>query len=60
MVSIPVRKREKYGIHEGSKLEFVESDDGLVLVPVRSLAELLGAFNGREKLVTEGKLKAGT
>ena len=39
MVSIPVRIREKYGIREGSKLEFVESDEGLLLVPVRSLAE---------------------
>ncbi len=54
MVSIPVRIREKYGIREGSKLEFVESDEGLLLVPVRSLAELRGVFKDREKLVREG------
>ena len=54
MVSIPVRIREKYGIREGSKLEFVESDEGLLLVPVRSLAELRGVFRDHEKLVREG------
>ena len=54
MVSIPVRIREKYGIREGSKVEFVESEEGLLLVPVRSLTELRGAFKGHEKLVREG------
>ena len=54
MVSIPVRIREKYGIREGSKLEFVESDEGLLLVPVRSLAELRGTLRDREKLVRDG------
>jgi AbrB family looped-hinge helix DNA binding protein len=54
MVSIPVRIREKYGIHEGSKLEFIESDEGLLLIPVKSLAELRGVFKNREKLVREG------
>jgi AbrB family looped-hinge helix DNA binding protein len=54
MVSIPVRIREKYGIREGSKVEFVESDEGLLLVPLKSLTELRGAFKGHEKLVREG------
>jgi len=54
MVSIPVRIREKYGIREGSKVEFVESEEGLLLVPVRSLTELRGALKGHEKLVREG------
>jgi AbrB family looped-hinge helix DNA binding protein len=59
MVSIPVRIREKYGIREGSKLEFVESEEGLLLVPVRSLTELRGTFKSREKLVREGIRELG-
>lgn len=54
MVSIPARIRERYGIHEGSKLEFVESDEGVLLVPVKSLFELRGAFKSHEKLIREG------
>lgn len=54
MVSIPAKIREKYGIREGSKLEFVESDEGVLLVPVKSLSELRGAFKAHEKLVREG------
>lgn len=54
MVTIPARIREKYGIHEGSKLEFVESDEGVLLVPVKSLRELRGAFKAHEKAVREG------
>ncbi len=54
MVSIPAKIREKYGIHQGSKLEFVESDEGVLLVPVKSLGELRGAFKPHEKLVREG------
>ena len=54
MVSIPARIRERYGIREGSKLEFIESDEGVLLIPVRSLGELRGAFKAHEKLVREG------
>jgi len=54
MVSIPARIREKYGIREGSKVEFVESDEGVLLVPIKSLSELRGAFKPYEKLVREG------
>ena len=54
MVSIPAKIREKYGIREGSKVEFVESDEGVLLVPVKSLSELRGAFKAHEKLIREG------
>src|SRR5207245_10310729 len=54
MVSIPARIRERYGIREGSKLEFIESDEGVLLIPVRSLGELRGASRAHEKLVREG------
>lgn len=59
MVSIPVRIREKYGIREGSKVEFVESDEGVLLVPIKSLGDLRGAFKPHEKLVREGIRELG-
>lgn len=54
MVTIPVRIMEKYGLEQGSKLEFVETEEGLLLVPVRTLKELRGAFKSHEKAVREG------
>ena len=54
MVTIPAKIRSKYGIREGSKLEFVEAEDGIHLIPLKSLRELRGAFKGHEKAVTQG------
>jgi AbrB family looped-hinge helix DNA binding protein len=47
MVTIPSRIRKKYSLRQGSKVEFVEIDGGLLLVPLKSLRELRGA--GKEK-----------
>ena len=43
MVTIPARIRRKYSLRHGSKVEFVEIEEGIFLVPVRSLRELRGA-----------------
>lgn len=43
MVTIPSRIRRKYGLRQGSKVEFVEVEEGLFLVPLKSLRELRGA-----------------
>jgi AbrB family looped-hinge helix DNA binding protein len=53
MVTIPARIREKYGIREGSKVEFVEAEDGIHMIPLKSLRELRGAFKGHEKVMRE-------
>jgi AbrB family looped-hinge helix DNA binding protein len=47
MVTIPARIRKKYSLRQGSKVEFVEIEEGLLLVPLKSLRELRGA--AREK-----------
>ena len=42
-VTIPAEIREKYRLGKGSRVEFVETDEGILLVPVISLEELFGA-----------------
>ena len=54
MVTIPVRIREKYGIEEGSKVEFIESEQGLFLVPLRTLRELRGSLKEFEAPIRRG------
>ncbi len=54
MVTIPARIREKYGIVEGSKVEFVESEQGLFLVPLKSLRELRGSLKDFEAPIRQG------
>lgn len=43
MVNIPASIRKKYGIKEGGKVVFLETDHGLVLLPVPTLKELFGS-----------------
>jgi AbrB family looped-hinge helix DNA binding protein len=43
MVTIPSRIRRKYGLRQGSKIEFVEIEEGIFLVPLKTLRELRGA-----------------
>ena len=59
MVTIPARIRSKYGITEGSKVEFVEAEDGIHLIPLKPLRELRGAFKSHDKAVrkTIGELE---
>lgn len=59
MVTIPARIMEKYRLSQGSKLEFVETEEGLLLVPVRTLTELGGAFKGHEKIIRQGIRELG-
>jgi len=42
MVTIPARIMRKYGIKQGSKVEFVELEDSVLMVPLKSLGELRG------------------
>jgi AbrB family looped-hinge helix DNA binding protein len=43
MVTIPSKIRRKYSLHQGSKVEFVEVEEDLLLVPLNSLRQLRGA-----------------
>ncbi len=54
MVTIPAKIMEKYGLRQGSKVEFVETEEGLLLFPVKTLKELRGAFKNHEKSIRKG------
>jgi AbrB family looped-hinge helix DNA binding protein len=54
MVNIPARLKRKYGIHEGTKVLFVEQDGSLLMVPLKSLREMRGLGRGRFGEIVEG------
>jgi len=41
-VTIPADIRWKYGIREGSKVEFIETEDGILIIPIPRFEELFG------------------
>ena len=43
MLTIPARIRRRYGIKEGMKVAFVESEAGITIIPVPSISELFGS-----------------
>jgi AbrB family looped-hinge helix DNA binding protein len=53
MVTIPARIRKKYSLRQGSKVEFVEIEEGIFLVPLKTLRELRGAGRKGSKLLVE-------
>jgi AbrB family looped-hinge helix DNA binding protein len=50
-VTIPSEVRKNLGLEKGSKVEFVKTDDGYLLVPVVPLEELCGADRDRKEVV---------
>ena len=54
MVTIPSRIRRKYSLRQGSKVEFVEIEEGIFLVPLKTLRELRGGRKRGSKLLMEG------
>ncbi len=51
MVTIPSKIRKKYGLRQGSKVEFVEVEGGLLLVPLKPLRELNGVAKEKSDLL---------
>ena len=51
MVTIPSKIRKKYSLRQGSKVEFVEVEEGLLLVPLKSLRELRGTAKEKSDLL---------
>jgi AbrB family looped-hinge helix DNA binding protein len=43
--TIPVRIRKKFKIEEGTRLEVVETVDGILLKPKKSFWDMLGAYS---------------
>jgi AbrB family looped-hinge helix DNA binding protein len=54
MVTIPSKIRKKYSLRQGSKVEFVEVDGGLLLVPLKTLQELRGAGKNNSSSLISG------
>jgi AbrB family looped-hinge helix DNA binding protein len=52
-VSIPSRIRKKYGLQRGAKVEFMDTEEGIMIVPVVPIEDLFGADKSRKKLVRE-------
>ncbi|MBI2126264.1 MAG: AbrB/MazE/SpoVT family DNA-binding domain-containing protein [Thaumarchaeota archaeon] len=53
MINIPAKIRHKYGIKEGAKIIFLESEDGIILVPVPSISALFGIDKERKDILLE-------
>jgi AbrB family looped-hinge helix DNA binding protein len=43
--TIPVRIRKKFKIEEGTRLEVIETADGILLKPKKSFWDMLGAYS---------------
>jgi len=50
-VTIPSRIRKKYSLKKGSKITFVETDQGVLVVPIVSLEDLRGIDREKKNLV---------
>ena len=52
-VTIPAEVRRKLGLTKGSQVEFVQTDEGVLIVPVVPFEELRGIDRDRKSLVHE-------
>ena len=43
--TIPVRIRKKFKIEEGTRLTVVETDEGILLKPKKSIWDMIGAYS---------------
>lgn len=54
MVTIPARIRKKYGLREGRRIRFVETEGGVLMTPILTLTELNGVAGVHSKALLEG------
>jgi AbrB family looped-hinge helix DNA binding protein len=54
MVTIPSSIRRKYGIKQGDKVQFVEADGAVMMIPVKSLSEMHGMDRIHANALLEG------
>ena len=50
-VTVPAEVRRKVGLGKGSQIDFVETDGGVLIVPVIPFQELRGADRDRKRVV---------
>ena len=54
MVTIPSSIRRKYGIKNGDRVQFVEVDGAVMMIPVKTLSEMYGLDKEHAKVLMEG------
>ena len=50
-VTIPAEIRRKHNMKKGSKVKFIETEQGALIVPVLTLADLRGVDKDRKEIV---------
>ncbi len=51
MVTIPAKLARKYGIKEGMKIKFVETEAGILMIPIPKLEDLWGVDRQHASLI---------
>ena len=54
MVTIPVKIMRKYKIKEGMRVKFIESETGILMIPIPKLEDLRGIDSQHAALIIEG------
>ncbi|MGQ9543436.1 MAG: AbrB/MazE/SpoVT family DNA-binding domain-containing protein [Candidatus Bathyarchaeia archaeon] len=54
MVTIPVEIMRKYRIKEGMRVKFIETEAGILVIPIPSLEGLRGIDRQHANAITEG------
>lgn len=52
-VTIPAEVRSKYDLKKGSKVKFVETDEGVLIVPIVPIEELFGVDSDKKEMVRQ-------
>jgi AbrB family looped-hinge helix DNA binding protein len=50
-VTIPAEIRKKYRLRKGSRVEFIETSEGVMIVPVVPLKDLFGSDRDSKEMV---------
>ena len=53
MVNIPAKIRRRYGIKEGTRVLFVETESGVKLIPLPPISELFGLDKEKKEVLLE-------
>ncbi len=53
LMTMPSRLREKYGIHEGSKICLIEKESGVLMVPMADISSLFGMGASQKERILE-------
>ncbi len=52
-VTIPAEIRKKYKLRRGSRIKFIETDQGVLLIPAIPLKDLFGADKDKKEIICQ-------